>query len=224
MLALIDKGIWTYRQELNLLGLEVGTRMTLMEIEERQLLAVSPVKMTDSVLRQIEAAGKIRWIVAPNNYHHLYVNSCMRAFPEAIAFAARPLIKKRQDIHFQGVLEGEENYPWTSEVELHLFQPSESYSEALLFHKLSRTLVVTDFVFNLKDPNAGYKRFITRLLKISGGLQMSRLTGFISTPGSILDVLDRVESWRPERLIMAHGEIVEGDIAEYLRQATRAYL
>ena len=49
MLALIDRGIWTYQQELKLFGIHTGTRMTLVEVGDGQLVAISPIKMTDSV-------------------------------------------------------------------------------------------------------------------------------------------------------------------------------
>lgn len=214
MLALIDKGLWTYHQDLQLLGINIGTRMSLIEIREGELLAVSPIKFTDSVLRQVQEAGQIKWIIAPNPYHHLYVMSCKRAFPEATAFAPRSLISKRPDIGFQGVIEAKGTYPWDEAVETYLFEPQNKYSEVLLFHKASKSLIVTDYMFNLKPPTQPLARFVTKAMKIAGRPQMSRFMRFLArNPQAIDEANHQIKMWQPQRMIMAHGEIVEGPVA-----------
>lgn len=222
MLALIDKNIWTFYQDLVLLGIPVGARMSLVEVNEGELLAISPIKMTDSVLRQIKEAGEIKWIVAPNSFHHMYVNGCQRAFPEAMSFAPRSLLKKRTDLTFTGVIENGAKYPWDEVLQTHLYEPSSSFSEAMFFHNDSGTLIVTDFLFNLKDPKTWYLKLATRALNMSGELRIGRLMKWVSRDASEVGrVLEKVREWKPRRLILAHGDLVEGDVAVLLEKAIK---
>lgn len=214
MLALIDKDLWTYHQELVLMGIPVGTRMSLIEINEGELLAISPIKFTDSVLRQVQEAGHIKWIIAPNPYHHLYVMSCKRAFPEALVYAPRPLIAKRPDINFEGTIESGGSFPWDESIETYVFEPHNKYSEVILFHKKTRSLIVTDFIFNLKPPTNPLLGFVTKSMKIAGPPQISRFMRFLSrNPSAIQATLEKIRAWQPQRLIMAHGDIIEKPIA-----------
>ncbi len=225
MLALIDKGIWTYQQELKLLGFPLGTRMTVIEVSEGELLLVSPVKMTDSALRQVGEAGNVKWIIAPNPFHHIYLNSAVRGFPDAITFAPRSLIIKRQDFNFQGVIEKQSEFPWKGAVEYHLYEPSAKYSEVLLFHPLSQTLIVTDFIFNLKEPHGTFHKVLGKVLNLTGKPSFSLLSGLmVKDRKDVKEAVAQIEKWNPKRLIMAHGELFEGDVVSLVKDATKRFL
>jgi hypothetical protein len=119
-------------------GLEVGARMTLLDTA-RGRLAISPVAADP------EAVGRPRWVLAPNKFHHLHVGPWVAAGAEA--WGARGLPEKRPDLRFAGVIEPGAA-PFGDEVLLVPLACFPLTNEVVALHRPSRTLVVTDLVFN----------------------------------------------------------------------------
>ncbi|MEM1009866.1 MAG: hypothetical protein AAGJ35_12790, partial [Myxococcota bacterium] len=92
-------------------GLEVGARMTILRLEGGLLLH-SPVRIDASLL---EPLGILRWALAPNRLHHLYMGPWIDAGLEA--WAAPGLPAKRPDLKFHAVV-GQDPHPFGEEVAL----------------------------------------------------------------------------------------------------------
>lgn len=61
MLQLHDN-IWVVDQPLRFLGVELGTRMSVIRFGE-DLLLLSPIAPTDELRQQLERLGNVRWLV-----------------------------------------------------------------------------------------------------------------------------------------------------------------
>ncbi len=196
------------------LGTEVGARMTVLETDEG-LLVHSPVDVDPGT---VSTAGSPRWVVAPNKLHHLYVGPWLEADIEG--WAAPGLPEKRRDLAFAGVLDGE-TQPFGDAIAVFPLRAFALTNEVVLLHRPSRTLIVSDLVFHF-TPRAPWA---TRAA-------MTLLGGY---PGCCTTVLERVGFHRPtarqelgalleedfDRLIMAHGEVIETGGREALRGAMR---
>lgn len=196
------------------LGLEVGTRMTVLQLDGG-LLVHSPVAIDPA---EVASLGEPRWVVAPNKLHHLYVGPWIDAGLQG--WAAPGLPEKRSDLAFQGVLEASTS-PFGDEVGVYPLTCFDMSNEVVLHHRPSGTLIVTDLVFHF-TPRAPWT---TRAA-------MTCLGGY---PGCSMTVLERVGFKRPvakkeigalldldfDRLIMAHGEIIETGGRDALRRAAR---
>jgi hypothetical protein len=196
------------------MGLELGTRMTVIEIDGALLLH-SPIDIDPAELAPL---GTPRWLLAPNRMHHLYAGLWLERGLEG--WAAPGLPDKRPDLRFDHVVEHEcEPFgPAVSLIPLRCFALT---NEVVLLHRPTRTLVVTDLVFNIspKAPRA------TRAAMWSTG----------AYPGCRASVLERVGMRRAiareeitrlldldwDRLIPAHGEIVATGGKDALRGAYR---
>ncbi|MDY6899760.1 MAG: hypothetical protein SWZ49_17030 [Cyanobacteriota bacterium] len=53
MLKEVDKNIWVAEQNLKYWGLEVGTRMTIIRLENCELVVISPIKVDNKTINQI---------------------------------------------------------------------------------------------------------------------------------------------------------------------------
>ncbi|MDD9947536.1 MAG: hypothetical protein OXU20_41230 [Myxococcales bacterium] len=183
-------------------GLSVGARMTVLELTGG-LLVHSPVAIDPAALGHLGAA---RWVLAPNLLHHLHVGTWVAAGLEA--WAAPGLPDKRPDIRFHGVVETD-TCPFGSDIRLLALQCFPFTNEVVLLHRPSRTLVVADLVFNF-PPTApwltraamwclcGYPGCRTTLLERAG---MHRPTA--------RQELRTLAEWDFDRVIMAHGDIIE---------------
>jgi hypothetical protein len=193
------------------LGLEVGARMTALETDAG-LLVHSPLGAPGDVA----LPGAPRWVVAPNKLHHLYAGPWLAAGVEG--WAAPGLAEKRPDLRFAGALDGARD-PFGPDIGVFPLRCFPFTNEVVLLHRPSRTLVVTDLVFHF-GPTAPWA---TRAA-------MACLCGY---PGCRTTLVERAGFHRAtarreigellaldfDRLIMAHGEVIETGGREALRGA-----
>ena len=55
----IDQDIWVAEQPLQYFGLSVGTRMTVIRLKNRELVVISPIKVNDTIIRQVQEIGTV---------------------------------------------------------------------------------------------------------------------------------------------------------------------
>jgi len=208
----IAPGVHVHERLQGFYGLEVGARMTVLTLDDG-LLLYSP---TDADPDAVSALGTPRWLLAPSKLHHLYAGPWMARGVEG--WCAPGLPEKRPELSFAGVV-SEASEPFGDQVLLIPLSCFDFTNEVVLLHRPSRTLVVTDLVFNF-GPTAPW---LTRAaMACSGGY-----------PGCRTTVIERVGMKRPaaredltrllaldfDRLIPCHGEIIETGGREALRSA-----
>jgi len=193
------------RQFTNELGV-VTARMTVLRLKDRRILVHSPVPIEPDLRSAVENLGQLAALIAPNLFHHQFISEWISAFPEAKAFCAPGLAAKRSDIKFDGVLENISAPEWSGQVDQLLIQGIPRYSEAVFFHRLSRTLLVSDVVFNYSSAQAVSDPGAAEGLGPHG-----RIRSAISDPNALRDSIENVLRWPFERVIVAHGEIVESE-------------
>jgi hypothetical protein len=185
-------------------GVAVPTRMSVMRLKDGRVLVHSPVPIAPDLRSAVKDLGPLAGMVAPNLFHHQFVSEWKAAFPEAKVLCVPGLETKRSDIKFDGVLENVSPPEWRGQVDQLLIEGIPSYGEAVFFHRPSRTMIVSDLVFNYtpametSDPGAA-----------KGLGPHSRIRAAISDPSAARDSIEKVLRWPFERVILAHGEIVE---------------
>ena len=97
-MAQLAPGVHSFQAPQRFLGLELGTRMTVIQTQQGLWLH-SPIAMDPSELSDL---GELRWVMAPNLFHHLYVGPWIDQGLDA--FAAPGLDAKRPDLRFAGIL------------------------------------------------------------------------------------------------------------------------
>ncbi len=201
-LTTIAPGVHVLDASQRFLGLELGARMTVLELGEG-LLVHSPVGVPPSVVQHL---GTPRWVLAPNLFHHLYVGPWIDA--GADGWAAPGLPEKRPEVRFEGVVSSGRS-PFGDEVESYVLRCFSMTNEVVLLHKPSRTLLVSDLVFNI-SPRAPWT---TRLaMRCMGGYPGCAVT-LIERIGMRRDLaredLAKIAGWDFDRVVMAHGNIIE---------------
>jgi Domain of unknown function (DUF4336) len=83
MLKKIDGDLWVVEQPFKYFGLEVGNRMTIIRLTSRYLVAISPIKIDAITIKQIALIGEVKYIIAPNLYHHLFIKDFRSIYPDA---------------------------------------------------------------------------------------------------------------------------------------------
>lgn len=226
MLKKIDKNIWVAEQNLKYLGLQVGTRMTIIRLKNCELVVISPIKVDKETINQINELGKVSIIIAPNLYHHLSISDFKSIYPDAKVFAAPGLDSKRQDIHFDKII-NQGKLGTRDEIEYFLFEGFKTLSpkgafplnEIVFFHRESQTLILTDTAFHFDETFPLITKLTTRIIGGYKKLEPSVLEKLaIREKQKVKNSIQTVLKWNFEKVIVAHGSIIENQGKEKLRK------
>lgn len=220
MLRKLDENLWVAEQPLKFMGLSVGARMTVIRLSSGDLWVHSPMRLTPPLREAVEALGPPRFLVAPNTFHHLFIGEWMAAYPQARAYAAPGLPEKRQDLRFHGLLTDAPPAEWAGQIDVLPWQGAPKLNEVVFFHRPTRTLVVTDTLHNIGPDTAPYTRFVFKLLGGYGGPKTSLIDRVLNRDrAAARRTVDAILQWDFQRVVLAHGQIVERDGARAFREA-----
>jgi len=210
MLRRLAEDLWVEERPQRFYGLEVGARMTVMRLADGSLLLHSPVSLDSALRRELDCLGPVRYAVAPNRFHHLYAGEVAKAYPEARLWVAPGVEHKRPDLEFAGVLADEAPEEWQDEVAQVFFRGRPFENEITFLHRPSRTLVLCDLAFNF-GPRAPFgTRLFMRLVGGYGRFGPTRLDPLlIRDRAAARQSFERILAWDFDRVVVAHGEVLE---------------
>jgi len=191
---------------------------------EGELLIHSAIALRDEVLAEVLALGTPRWLVVPNGMHRLDAPAWKERFPSLTVVcppAARA--KVEEVVPVDTTLDALESvFGPEHGVSVHPLPGVNGAEWALGVHHEggSVSLVVTDAVFNLPhQPGVG--GLVMRLIGSSGGPKVT----FVARQLLVKNRAELAEGLRSLaalpglcRVIPAHGDPIEGDVAQTLRQ------
>ncbi|NEP55790.1 MAG: DUF4336 domain-containing protein [Symploca sp. SIO2G7] len=164
--------IWTFDQLQGIFYVIVPIRMTVIKLEAGGLLVYAPVAPTPECLRlvrELEAKhGNVKHIILPTISgieHKVFVGPFARKFPQAQVFVAPnqwsfPLNLPLSWLGFpqgrtQILPEDSSKVPFADQFDYRILGPINlgigKFEEVVLFHKRSRTLLVTDAVVSIPE-------------------------------------------------------------------------
>jgi len=195
--------------------------MTVVRLEGGGLFVHSPVSLDEETKRAVDALGPVKAIVAPSLFHHLYVAEWARAYPSASLSACPGLEKKRGDIAWTGVLGDEPDATWRGDLEQVFFGARKLENEVVFFHRKSRSIVSCDFIFNLATHPSAFTRVVARFLgqRDPGATWLERI--LIRDRPLAREQIRRIVDWGAERIIVAHGDVIESNGTAVVERAYR---
>lgn len=203
-------------------GFRFPTRMALMRAGEG-LVAWSPVAPSETLLAEAAALGPIRWLIAPNDLHHLFLANWVRALPGVRVLAAPGLREKRPDLTIHAVL-GEDPPPaaFGGALDLAPIRGNRITTEIALFHRASRTAIFTDLLQAL-PPGwfRGWRGLVAKLDRMQEAEPTvpRKFRIAFRDRAAARASLALALAWPAERLVIAHGQPVERDAAALLGRA-----
>lgn len=213
-------GLWTFSQDLKVMGAEIGARMTVVRLDGGELLVHSPIRWTSELGRKLDALGEVRHVLVPNRDHVLYVKGFAERYPDARLYAAPGVAKKLPDVGFEEQDWGRRGKgPWGSELEALRFRSSTELQEIVLFHRATRTLISADLAFNIQSSKGTVSRLLLQLndsYKSFGPSRVCRM--YITEPAMARADLDTILALDASRLVLSHGEILHSGVEPALRR------
>jgi hypothetical protein len=223
MLQKLTENIWVAAAPQRFLGLQIGTRMTIVSYKEGKLLLHSPVPLTQELRQGLSALGEVGAIVAPNRYHHLHVKDYIEEYPQALVYAAPGLPEKRKDLRFHDVLSDESPEAWEGRLAQTVVRGMPALNEVVFFHPVSRTLMLTDLCFNYPPSQSFWQRLYRRWIQdYEAKFAVARIIKLmVRDRGALRFSCDRILQWDFDRVTVTHGEILESGGKEAFRNAFR---
>jgi len=211
--------LWAKERPLRFLGVETGTRMTVVRLSSGGLFVHSPGPLDPELRALIGELGPVVAVVAPSLFHHLCAGEWKDAYPEARLFACPGLERKRADLAWDGVLGDDPEEPWRGEIDQVFFGARTMENEVVFFHGASRTLICCDILFNLSKHPSPLTRLVALLLgnRRPGATWLEGI--MIRDRTSARSQIDRMLAWDIDRIVLSHGEMVPSDGREVLRRA-----
>ena len=206
-------------------GLDLFSRMTLVRLNNGKLWVHSPCQLDAQLKSEIDRLGEVAYILAPGNFHHLYVSDLQSHYPDAETFLCPGLEKKRQDLKFDWILGNHPDPRWNSEFYQVAIQGARIISEVAFVHIKTRTLILVDLLENIGDD---YTHEAGLLLKFWWKVVFKMWNNPKAAPEYQLgwgdkDVvkkgLEKILSWDFDRIILAHGNLIESNAKAVLIKA-----
>lgn len=214
-----NSGIWSLDKPFLLgPGVELGTRTTIVKLADGSLLVHAPAELSDADVSEIEALGPVRTLIAPNAFHHLFLERAIEAFPGAALHAAPSVIAKYPNMVATPL--SEKPAPaWEGQLDQLYVEGAPRLDEFVFFHSASRTLLLVDLCFNLQKGTRMRTRVMLTLLGAWRRFGPSRLArSMFKEKAAVRASVDQILNWDFDRVVVTHGEIIEANGRERLRE------
>jgi hypothetical protein len=232
MLTAIADRLWVAEQPLRFYGLPIFSRMTVIALPNQDLIVISPITPTPQLTQALDQIGTVRYIIAPNLYHHLFAQDFVNHYPEAEFWAVNGILEKRPDLkpdklltEATGEIDSDVlylNFPAFRVLDITGNMP---FNEYLFLHRPSKTLVITDAAFHFGAESHGLIRLLAKVLGMYGKLRPTFLERFaLRDRESALATLRETLIWDFDRVIMAHGSIIHTQGKAQWRSSCEWYL
>ncbi len=222
----IGHDIWDYEIDVALpLGLRMPSRTTIVRLASGALVVHAPLAFDDAAAKELEALGDVRFVIAPACTHWLFVKAFRERWPRATVFAAPGLEKKLTGKH--GV--SFEPLPPTGRVEaigdelrVQRIDGAPGMDEHVFLHRGSRSLVVTDLLFNIHTCSSLGMRLFLALTGVWGKPAQSRAWRFlVKDRAQAAQSVAGILGWEFERVIAAHGAVIDANARQQMAGALR---
>lgn len=225
MLQPFDDGIWLADgPTADVAGFRYPTRMAVIRLSGGGLFVWSPVALSEALAAAVDALGEVRYIIAPNSLHHLFLADWRRAYPGARLFAPPGLRRRRGDLDFDGDLGDTPAPEWSRDIDQVVVRGNLITTEVVFFHRTSRTVIFTDLIQHFSPTwFSGWRAVVARLdLMTAPEPQVPRKfrNAFVGRR-TARAALGRILAWPAEKVLMAHAAPIEGDGQAFIARAFR---
>lgn len=214
----IAEGLWGAETRLSFLGLPITSRMTIARLPDGGLWLHSPVPLAP-LKAELDRLGPVAWRVAPNVMHHLFQLPYQEAYPNSRLVAPAGLAAKRADLRIDVALSNPP-HEWSDWLDTQQISGNPTLDESVFLHRESKTLILTDLAAHLGPWDHWAVRLYARMNRCYGRLGLSYgLKTLFKDRAAARTAIDAILAWDFDRIIPAHGPIIETGGKEALRRA-----
>jgi hypothetical protein len=188
--------------------------MSIIRTQDHRLLLHAPTVLSPELRGAVARLGQVAWILAPNRRHQWWLAEWLTSFPEARAFVAPGPAEQTDQAGFPVEMLGRSvGCPW-DEAALTLPVIGPHVVEIVLFHRASRTLILTDLIESFVR-RGWWARIADKIMR--RGEPAARCYA----PTEVQSAITTMMALKPERILVAHGSQPAQDAADELLRTLR---
>ena len=217
----LAENLWMLAYPLKMLGADLHRNVTLIRLRSGKLVIHSTAAFSPEDVSAIHALGEPGWLLDGILRHDTFASEGRLAFPaipylapdgfsEVVGFATTPIVPAPIE--------------WNGELLALEIQGAPEARDTALLHVPSRTLILTELVFNFGGDEPIWTEL---LLRVAVGEAhhpgMSRpVKAGVKDQAAFRSSLATILGWDFDRVIVGHGEVIEHDGKAKLRTALDA--
>lgn len=216
--------VWATGMDLHMgPAFDLPARMVVVRLPSGKLWCHSPIPIDEGLRLELAELGPMGALVAPNSYHHLFLEQAVERYPEASVHVAPGLSRKLAKRHPE--LTDTAPPEWGAVLQPILIGGAPKMGEVAFMHHPSKTLLVTDLVFNVESPKGWLTGLAMRAFGTYGRAAHSRIWSWIlvADKAAMRRSVKALLACDFERLVPAHGApleasargLLEGMLARY---------
>jgi hypothetical protein len=212
MFTQVAENLFTLEKELRFsFGMTLLTRMSIVR-RGRDLWVHSPLPGPDWY-EAIGDLGEVRFLVAPSCYHCSFISAAKQRFPQAVLAAPPQLATSKPNLATELVLAADapDHEGWPSDVLVIPVQGAPKTSEHLFYDRQSRSLIVTDLIFDNERGANWVTRALLGVFAPTGRPARSKEWDWwlIKDKDAFSKSLDVLNTLPIDRVLGAHGRIID---------------
>ncbi|TBU42310.1 hypothetical protein BD309DRAFT_866649 [Dichomitus squalens] len=228
----VAENVWTFSRPFTLLGLfPTGGRSTAIRLQSGDVWILASTPLDDETKQKLSELGKVKYILAGNAFHYLFLKDYKAAYPDAKLIGPEALPKRKKiDFTLDAVYSASNpDAQFGYEDEVYYFS-SHANKDIAFLHKPSKTVIAADLLFN-NPPNEQYSKskdspnsfLLSGLVPTGRTMRLFIWQKEENKAGMVRDA-KTVASWDFVRYIPCHGDVIEHGANEAWRSAWRNYL
>ncbi|KZP08115.1 hypothetical protein FIBSPDRAFT_840622 [Athelia psychrophila] len=231
----VTPGIWTFSKPfVRFHFFPWGGRSTAIRLATGDVWVLASTPLTINTKETIDKLGPVKWIMAGDIVHYMYLAEYKAAYPDAKVIGVKDLVPKMKEkgLELDGAYGADPEgtkYGFEDEIDSCYFSGFGNKDVAWL-HKPSKTLVEADLLFNLPGTEQYSLTKTSPKVPLIGGIDPFGTfhKHFVYGQGKDMKAMVRdaktVASWDFERVIPCHGDVIEGRGKEAWVAAFSKYL
>ncbi len=218
-LTRVDDGILTVTGTLQMPLVHLERRMTVVRLRDGATVIYSAIALDEDEMRQIEALGTPRFLIVPGPAHRVDAKVFKRRYPQIQVIApegARGRVEKAVPVDAASADFAD------PDVTLLTVPGTKGYEAALVVRRASgTTLILNDLIGNLRRKD-GFEGWLLHLMGFGGEAPQIPTVEKLMMVGDKAALRAQLLAWAGEaglaRILMSHGEPIDGDPAGALRR------
>lgn len=199
----------------------LARRMTVLRMRNNEIWIHNPMQLEAEDLTWLASLGFVRGIVAPNRWHVSDLAWMAEKFPQAQLVCPQTYLDQNPQFTQRLAFTTDVAHV-TPDRELEFFPvPGVRFEETVLFHPLSRTLILCDLMMNMPTPTSWFQKSLFKLNNMGDCCAPTRALKWVMTLNKkeLLDFIEQLAELNPRRIIVNHGDIFEGEGGNQIRTA-----
>lgn len=234
--------------------IKIGGRGTLVKLTSGSLAVFSPVALTEASKAKVaEMGGDVRYIVALDYEHHIFISEWAKEYPQAKIIGPQGLPEKRAKQQDDPKIGSEEFSVIFTKENKHEVRISEEFDadfeyeyvdahanlEIVFYYKPERIVIQADLLFNLpateqyskvpaaEQPADGFLgKLFSSIQDVQGDARwLKRFNWYlVKNRESYGESMKRIVAWDFDTMIPCHGDVMEGNAKDQFRKVFEWHL